>query len=174
MFAEIKERAGRLDVLVNSAGIIHESLLSFTTAAKFLEILQVNLIGSFLCMQAAVRLMLPQRSGCIVNVSSAAALRAPVGLGAYAASKAALNAMTSSFAREVAPKGIRINTVAPAWVDTDMLTGSRDRKAAGQRRVAIDRLATADDVAGAVASIVGDDFKYLIGQVIVLDGGGLV
>jgi len=171
LFRNVKAEGGRLDVLINNAGRTHEGLLTLTSADCFLEVLKINLLGAYMCSQAAIRMMLPRRSGCIVNISSAAALRAPLGLGAYAAAKAGLNTMTRSFAREVASRGIRINAVAPAYVVTDMLASAKGGGSGEIEKIPLGRFAQPQEIAAAVASIVRDEFSYLVGQVIVLDGG---
>lgn len=175
LFDAIRERHGRLDVLVNNAGRSHEALFALTPPDRFWEILQANIMGTVLCSQAALRLMLRQRKGVIVNISSVAGVRAPVGLSAYASAKAAINALTISMAREVAGQGIRVNAVAPSWVETEMTERSNQKSIAeGLRRIPLARMARPEEVAAAVAAIVRDDMSYLVGQVIVLDGGGVV
>jgi 3-oxoacyl-[acyl-carrier protein] reductase len=175
LFDAIRERHGRLDVLVNNAGRSHEALFALTPPDRFWEILQANIMGTVLCSQAALRLMLRQRKGVIVNISSVAGVRAPVGLSAYASAKAAINALTISMAREVAGRGIRVNAVAPSWVETEMTERSNQKSIVeGLRRIPLARMARAEEVAAAVSAIVRDDMSYLVGQVIVLDGGGVV
>ncbi|HYL34626.1 MAG TPA: SDR family oxidoreductase [Bryobacteraceae bacterium] len=172
MFRNINAHAGRLDVLVNNAGRTLEALLTLTSPGRFLDLLKVNLLGAHMCSQAAIRIMLRHNRGCIVNVSTAAALRVPTGLGAYAASKAAMNALTKGFAREVAGRGIRVNSIAPAYVRSDMLASSRDRVASEEvAKIPLGRIAEPEEIAAAVAAIVRDDFSYLTGQIVVLDGG---
>jgi 3-oxoacyl-[acyl-carrier protein] reductase len=172
LFQRIKAHPGRLDVLVNNAGRTHEGLLTFTSAERFLEVVKINLLGAHMCSQAAIRMMLPHKSGCIMNISSAAALRSPLGLGAYAAAKAGLNALTRGFAREVAGRGIRVNAIAPSYVATDMLAAAK--RGAGPDeigKIPLGRIAQPEEIASAVAAIVRGEFSYLVGQVIVLDGG---
>lgn len=175
LFDGIRQRHGRLDLLINNAGRSHEALFALTPPDRFWEILQANIMGTVLCSQAALRLMLRQHKGVIVNISSVAGVRAPVGLSAYASAKAAINALTISMAREVAGRGIRVNAIAPSWVETEMTKRSnRDAIAEGLRRIPLGRIARAEEVAAAVSAIVRDDMSYLVGQVIVLDGGGVL
>jgi len=172
LFSTIEKGEGRLDVLVNNAGRAFEGLFALTPAEKFMEVVQANLMGTLLCSQAALRLMLRQRKGAIINVSSTAS-RGPVGLSAYAAGKAAVNSLTGSLAREVAGKGIRVNAVAPSWTETDMLAKSNQGVLAeAARRIPLGRFARAEEVAAAVSALARDDMSYLVGQVLQLDGGG--
>lgn len=175
MFGEVRERHGGLQVLVNNAGRTHSALFALTPPEKFFEILEANLKGAVLCSQAALRLMLPRKSGAIVNVSSRSGSQPQVGLTAYSAAKAALTNLTRGLAREVASKGIRVNGVAPAWTDTEMLdTANRETLERAAQRIALGRIARAEEVAAAVAALVRPDLSYLIGQTIELDGGGTV
>jgi 3-oxoacyl-[acyl-carrier protein] reductase len=172
LFQIIRERSGRLDVLINNAGQTLESLLTLTSSKKFNQLLNVNVIGVHLCSRAAINLMIPRRSGCIINISSTAASRIPVGLGAYAVTKAAVNALTKGFAREVAGKGIRVNAVAPSYVRTDLLDNTTFRLGADDiERMPLKRVARPEEVAAMVSAIIRDDLTYLIGQVVTLDGG---
>ena len=174
LFETIREREGRLDVLINNAGRLHEALFALTPAARFQEILHDNVMGTVLCSQAALRLMLAQRSGRIINISSVSAMRTPAGLSAYAASKAAINALTQCLAREVAALGIRVNALAPSLVETEMtLTTNPEVLDFRIRRNPLKRMARADEVAAAVSALLREDLTYLVGQVIALDGGGV-
>jgi 3-oxoacyl-[acyl-carrier protein] reductase len=173
LFNEIKERHGRLDVLINNAGVTHSALFALTPWAKFLEIFETNLKGTILCSQAAIRLMLPKKHGVIVNISSRSGSQPQVGLTAYSASKAALTNLSRGMARELISKGIRVNAVAPAFTETEML-GEQDREALTQmgKRIPIGRIAQAAEVAAVVSALARPDFTYVVGQCIELDGGG--
>lgn len=173
LFDAIRQAHGRLDVLVNNAGRTHVALFALTPAERFQEIFRDNVISAVLCSQAALRLMLNQRRGCIINVSSGSAFRAPVGLSAYAASKAALNALTKGLAREVAGRGIRVNAVAPSWVETEMTGEANTVIDSSVQRIPLKRMAQPEEVAAVVSALARDDMTYLLGQVIVLDGGGV-
>ena len=173
LFETIRERHGRLDVLVNNAGRTHVALFALTPAERFQEIFRDNVLSAVICSQAALRMMLNQRRGCIINVSSGSAFRAPVGLSAYAASKAALNALTKGLAREVAGRGIRVNAVAPSWVETEMTGEANTVIDQSVQRIPLKRMAQPEEVAAVVSALARDDMTYLLGQVIVLDGGGV-
>lgn len=173
LFAALRERHEGLDVLVNNAGQVHEALFALTPVEQFWQVMQANLTGALLCSQAALRIMLSQRRGAIVNISSTAALRAPVGLSAYAAAKAALNSLTRTLAREVVTKGIRVNAVAPSWTATEMLKDANQATIdAGLKHLPLGRLNTPEEIASAVSALVRDDMTGLVGQIIPLDGGG--
>ena len=175
MFDEIRRRQGRLDALVNNAGRTYSALFALTPPAKFFEVIEANLKGAVLCSQAALRLMLPQKCGAIINISSRSGSQPQVGLTAYSASKAALTNLTRGMAREVASRGIRVNGVAPAWTDTDMLdTANHEKLNRAAGNIALGRIATADEVAAVVSALLRADMTYLIGQTIELDGGGSV
>ncbi|MGD0774881.1 MAG: SDR family NAD(P)-dependent oxidoreductase [Candidatus Solibacter sp.] len=175
MFAQIRQRHGRLDVLVNNAGRTYSGLFALTPPAKFFEIIEANLKGAVLCSQAAIRLMLPRKSGAIINISSRSGAQPQVGLTAYSASKAALTNLTRGLAREMVSRGIRINGVAPAWTDTDMLdAATRATLDAAASRIALGRIARADEVAAAVSALLRPDLTYLVGQTLELDGGGTI
>ena len=175
IFDEIRRRHGRLDVLVNNAGKSYSALFALTPPGKFFEIMEANLKGAVLCSQAALRLMLPKKSGAIVNISSRSGSQPQVGLTAYSASKAALTNLTRGLAREVASRGIRVNGVAPAWTDTEMLdTANRETLERAAGHIALGRIARADEVAAVVSALLRPEMTYLIGQTIELDGGGSV
>lgn len=174
LFAHLRQQHKSLDVLVNNAGRVHEALFALTPPDQFWQVMHDNLMGALLCSQAAVRMMLPRRRGVIINMSSTASLRAPLGLSAYAASKAALNSLTRTLAREVASKGIRVNAVAPSWTETEMLKDTNQsmiRK--GVEHLPLGRMNTPEEIASAVSALVRDDMTALVGQIVPLDGGGL-
>lgn len=163
---------GRIDVLVNNAGITRDGLLVRMTDQDLDQVLDVNLKGCFYMLRAVSGIMLKQRSGRIVNISSVVGILGNAGQVNYAASKAAVIGMTKSLARELAGRKITVNAVAPGMIETDM-TGAMTEEARAKicQGIPFRAMGTPEDVAGAVAFLVGDDSRYMTGQVICVDGG---
>jgi len=169
---EVIEKFGRIDILVNNAGIIRDGLLVTMTDQDWNEVLQTNLGGVFNFTRAVLRPMLMQRGGQIINMSSMAGDRGGKGQANYAASKGAINALTRSLAMEVAPKGIRVNAVAPGMVITEMSSTVRNLSKDGLLgRIPLSRYATPEEIASVVTFLASDDAGYITGQVIAVDGG---
>ena len=163
---------GRLDILVNNAAVSVSKLLVSSSDAELADVMEVNLAAAFRLMRAAARPMLLHHSGAIVNVSSLAAQRAGRGQGLYAASKAALEALTRAAAVELGRKGIRVNAVAPGFVRTDLTAALLDQVGAAlERRVPLGRLGTPAEIAAVVAFLVSDRAAYIHGAVVPVDGG---
>ncbi|HBC27158.1 MAG TPA: 3-oxoacyl-[acyl-carrier-protein] reductase [Ruminococcaceae bacterium] len=172
IFDKAKETFGRVDILVNNAGITRDGLIARMSEEDFDAVLDTNLKGAFLCMKLAARLMMKQRSGRIISVSSVVALRGNPGQANYAASKAGLIGMTKSLAKELAARNVTVNAVAPGMIRTDMTNSLPDRaKQAILDSIPLARLGTPEDVAKAVAFFAGDDADYITGQVLRVDGG---
>lgn len=166
------EFGGRIDVLVNNAGITRDQLILKMKDEDFDSVIDVNLKGSFYMMRAVSKKMLRQRSGRIINISSIVGLHGNPGQVNYSASKAGIIGMTKSLAKELASRSITVNAIAPGMIDTDM-TGSMNEKAVNAVLASIPfaRMGRPEDIAGAVGFLAGDDAGYITGQVISVDGG---
>lgn len=172
LFARVLERFGRVDVVVNNAGITRDTLMIRMDEKDWDMVLDINLKGAFLVTKAAARIMMKQRSGRIVNISSIVGLSGNVGQANYSASKAGLIGLTKSAAKELCSRGITVNAVAPGFIETEMT--DKMPEAARQAllsRVLINRPGTPKDVAAAVLFLASDDASYITGQVLTVDGG---
>lgn len=170
--AQAKGAFGRVDVLVNNAGITRDGLLARMTEEDFRAVLDVNLVGPWNMMKAVNRIMMKQRYGRIVNLSSVTGLMGNMGQTNYAAAKAGILGMTKSYAREVASRGITVNAVAPGFIDTDMTEampeGAKDKIVTG---IPMGRTGKPEDVAEAVAFLASEQAGYITGEVLRVDGG---
>lgn len=170
--AQAKEAFGRVDVLVNNAGITRDGLLARMTEEDFRTVLDVNLVGPWNMIKAVNRIMMKQRYGRIVNLSSVTGLMGNMGQTNYAAAKAGILGMTKSYAREVAGRGITVNAVAPGFIDTDMTEampeGAKDKIITG---IPMGRTGKPEDVAEAVAFLASEQAGYITGEVLRVDGG---
>jgi len=166
---------GRVDMLINCAGITRDTLLLRMSEDDWDAVITTNLKSAYLCTRAVLRPMLKQRSGRILNVSSVVGLAGNVGQANYAAAKAGLIGLTRSTAREVAPRGITVNALAPGYIDAGMAAALPEELR--QRAVALipmGRLGTAEEVAEAAAFLCSDGASYITGQVLLVDGGLLM
>ncbi len=172
MVARVREQWNRLDILINNAGIRNDRLLMRMTTKEWDDTLNVNLRGAYLCTRAALPLMVRQRRGRIINMSSVVGVAGNPGQANYAASKAALIGLTKSVAKEVARRNITANALAPGYILTGMVEElSEDLKSQVLSRVPMNRLGVPEDVAGIVAFLCSDEASYITGQVIRVDGG---
>ena len=163
---------GRIDVLVNNAGITADTLMLRMTEADFDNVLATNLKGAFFCTKAASRYMMRQRYGRIVSISSVVGLHGNAGQTNYAAAKAGLIGLTKSVAKEYAARGITANVVAPGFIDTDMTAAMPESaRAAAAASIPAGKVGDAKDVAAAVAFLAGEQSGYITGQVLCVDGG---
>jgi 3-oxoacyl-[acyl-carrier protein] reductase len=168
----VLERRGRIDVVVNNAGVARDELFAVMQPESWSEVLRTNLDGTFNVCRAVTRPMMANKRGAIVNVGSIAGQRASKGQVNYAASKGGVLALTTSLAAELAPKGIRVNAVVPGLCSVGMVEAV-DRRVidAKKAHIPLGRLGTADDVARVVLFLASDDSAYVVGQALVVDGG---
>ncbi|MEN6406494.1 MAG: SDR family NAD(P)-dependent oxidoreductase [Thermoguttaceae bacterium] len=163
---------GAIDILVNSAGIVHDGLLGAMTEDQWREVVDTNLGGTFNYCHAVTQPMMMKRRGSIVNLSSTASEFAARGQVNYAASKGGINGLTRALAKELAPRNVRVNAVAPGMIETDM--SQVVRGVAGdliKKMIPLKRIGKPEEIASVVAFLAGDDAAYLTGQVVRVDGG---
>lgn len=172
MFKFVSDTYGRVDVLVNNAGIVRDEYLLMLTQENLDKCIDLNIKGYFYCAQQAALKMFSQKSGVIVNMSSVSSKMALAGQSVYSATKGAVNSMTQTMAKELARKKIRVNAVCPGFVQTEMVDQlPEDKKKEYLKEVPLGRFADVNEVAGLVSFLCSDDASYITGQAIVLDGG---
>ncbi|MCH4168050.1 MAG: 3-oxoacyl-[acyl-carrier-protein] reductase [Streptococcaceae bacterium] len=170
MLAEATEALGSVDILVNNAGITADKLMLKMTADDFEKVLKINLTGTFNMTQQVIKTMSKQRQGAIINLSSVVGLVGNIGQANYAASKAGVIGFTKSVAREVAGRNIRVNAIAPGFIETEMTEVLPEKvKTASVAQIPMKRFGTVEEVAG-IALFLAEQ-EYLTGQVIAIDGG---
>ncbi|MBI5833464.1 MAG: 3-oxoacyl-[acyl-carrier-protein] reductase [Armatimonadetes bacterium] len=166
------EAFGRVDIVVNNAGITRDGLIARMSDEAWREVLDVNLTGAFNIIRAATRPLLKQKAGRIINISSVVGRMGNAGQANYAASKAGLIGLTKATARELAPRGITVNAVAPGFIDEGMTEGlGEDLRQALLQQIPLGRLGSADDVASAVVFLASEAAAYVTGQTLSVDGG---
>ena len=166
------EALGRIDVVVNNGGIMRDNLALRLSDEDWSAVLQVDLSAAFVVCRSALRPMLRQRSGRIINVSSISGVRGNAGQANYSAAKAGLIGLTKALAKEVGSRGITVNAVAPGFIDTEMIASlSDDVRRAAVENIPLGRLGTAEEVAAAIAFLASADAAYISGHVLHVDGG---
>ncbi len=172
MIEKVDSELGQVSVLVNNAGITRDALLVRLSEEDFDSVIATSLRGAFLCSKAVVRGMIRARKGVIINVSSVVGRRGNAGQANYAAAKAGLIGLTRSLARELGPRGVRVNAVAPGYVETDMTARLTDiMKEQIVKNTPLGRLAAPADVARVIAFLASPAAAYITGAVIPVDGG---
>jgi 3-oxoacyl-[acyl-carrier protein] reductase len=169
---EVHQRLGRLDILINNAGISRDNLLLRVSDEDIQKTFAVNVVGAINCSRSAVRLMMRARTGRIVNLSSVVAESGNPGQSVYSASKAALIGLTKTLAREYASRGITVNAVAPGYIDTDMTRALPEQaKKQIMEQVPLGRIGKPEDVAAAALFLCSDEASYVTGHVLRVNGG---
>jgi 3-oxoacyl-[acyl-carrier protein] reductase len=172
MMKKSMEEFGSIDILVNNAGITKDGLLMRMKEEEFDSVIDINLKGAFNCTRHISAIMLKQRSGRIINISSVSGLTGNAGQVNYSSAKAGILGMTKAVAKELAGRGVTCNAVAPGYIQTDMTEGLSDKvKENIMNAIPLKRLGTPEDVANAVAFLASEEATYITGQVINVDGG---
>lgn len=172
VFAEVKKEFGRLDVLVNNAGITRDGLLLRMKEENWDAVIDTDLKSCFLTIRAAAPVMMKQRKGAIVNISSVVGIMGNIGQINYSAAKAGVIGMTKTAARELAARGIRVNAVAPGFIETSMTEVIPEKIKEGMiHSIPLGRMGQAEEVARAVCFLASDEAGYVTGQVLKVDGG---
>lgn len=175
MTKQVIEQLGRIDVLVNNAGITKDTLLMRMKKEDFEDVLQVNLVGTFNVTKSVIPYMMKQKEGRIINLSSVVGISGNAGQANYAASKAGIIGFTKSLAKEVGSRNILVNAVAPGFIETQMTDVLKDEiKEEIKKTIPLKRMGTVEDVANVVKFLASEESSYITGQVIQVDGGMLM
>ncbi len=166
------DRFGSVDILVNNAGITRDTLIMKMSEKDWDDVLDINLKGAFNCIKSVTRIMMKQRSGTIINVASVVGVMGNAGQANYASSKAGLIGLTKSVAKELAPRGITCNAIAPGFIQSDMTDKLTESvKEQYMSNIPLRRFGTPDDVGNVVAFLASESANYITGQVLHIDGG---
>jgi len=169
---EAKDHFGRLDIIVNNAGILRDKALMLMAQEDWNEVISTNLSGTFNLTRAAIVTMMKQKSGIVINITSVAGITGIPRQVNYSASKAGIIGLTKSLAKEVGPYNIRVNAIAPGYTDTDMIDGIKDEvKEELKERIPLGRFGRAEEVAKTAVFLASEKSGYITGQVITIDGG---
>ncbi|MFA4888439.1 MAG: 3-oxoacyl-[acyl-carrier-protein] reductase [Candidatus Omnitrophota bacterium] len=172
LIVKAKEKFGRLDILVNNAGIAKDKALMMMTKDEWQEVIDTNLGGTFNATRQAIVTFLKQKSGQIINITSVSGVAGLARQVNYSASKAGIIGFTKSLAKEVAPYGVRVNAVAPGFVETDMIAELKeDYKEQLKEQIPLGRFGRVEDVSAAVKFLLSDAAGFITGQTIIVDGG---
>jgi 3-oxoacyl-[acyl-carrier protein] reductase len=175
LIASAKEKFGTIDIMVNNAGITKDTLILRMKEEDFDSVIDVNLKGVFNCLKAITPIMVKQKHGKIINLSSVVGISGNAGQVNYSASKAGVIGMTKSLAKEVGSRGITVNAVAPGYIETDMTQDLGEKyKEEMKKSIPLKKLGKAEDVANVVAFLASESADYVTGQVIQVDGGMLM
>lgn len=169
---EVKKTFGSIDILVNNAGITRDGLVARMSEADFDDVINTNLKGAFALIRHSARMMMKQRYGRIINISSVSGVMGNAGQANYCASKAGIIGLTKSVARELSKRNITCNAVAPGFIKTEMTDVLDDAvKDAMKNQIPLGRIGEPEDIANAVAFLASDNASYITGQTLVVDGG---
>jgi 3-oxoacyl-[acyl-carrier protein] reductase len=172
MMEDVASRHGRIDILVNSVGMMKDNLLMLMSNEDWEQVMRTNLSSIFYCCRAALRKMIPQRRGKIINIASVSGILGTAGQANYAASKGGMISFTKSLARELGQFNIEVNAVAPGLIETDWLARvPQDKVEAIIKQTALGRAGRPEEVAHAVLFLASEGSDYITGQTIVVDGG---
>ena len=175
MVLQIKREQGRIDVLVNNAGIMKDALIGMIPRSLMQEIYETNVFGVMNMMQLVTKVMMFQKSGSIINLSSIVGIEGNAGQLVYSATKGAVVAMTKTASKELAEKGIRVNAVAPGMIDTDMFRSIGEEKINEHlSHIRMGRLGSAEEVADVILFLASDLSRYVTGEIVGVDGGAMV
>ena len=170
-FQQVRKTSSGLDILVNNAGIMEPAMVATTRVSSLKSMLSTNVTGTFLCAQMAARLMTARKGGSIINIASIMGTQGASGFSAYSATKAAIVGMTRAMAKELAPLQIRVNALAPGFIETDLVAGmqgaSRDKALAA---IGMGQFGKVEDVTAAVLFLASPAASYITGQIIGIDG----